>query len=167
VVAGIDDLRCHGDVLAVELRAHLEFRHVEPERVEPPDARIELVAILARDDQGARHLVPQAVVARTQADAGDDRIDAVVQAATGLQVHELAGHVGGGGLEVVLALPFGQAGMQLPGLSIDEVCGEGTRVAPEQRVGQRAVVPGEAGQVQLHDEDREGVEQSVGRLEPK
>jgi hypothetical protein len=161
VVPGVHDLRGDVDVLAVGLGVDLQLGDVEAEGVQPSDAGVELVAVLTRDDERSGDLVPQRVVARAQADAGDDRVDAFVQPTAGLQVHELAGDVRRRGLQVVDALPGRQGRVQLAGLGVDEVRGERPRVAPEERVRQGAVVPGEAGQVQLDEEHGEGVQQAA------
>ena len=69
-------------------------------------------------------------------------------------------------VEVVLALPVGQAIVQLAGLSVDQVRGERTGVAPEQGVRQRDVAPQEADQMQPHQQDDHGVDQPVDGVLP-
>ena len=54
--------------------------------------------------------------------------------------------------------------MDVAGLGVDEVGGEGAGVPPEQGVGQRAVAPGEAGEVQPHDQHRERVDEPGRRV---
>jgi hypothetical protein len=63
-----------------------------------------------------------------------------------------------------MPLAGGQRGMALARLGVDQVRLQGARVVAEQRVGQRAVPPEEAGQVQPHQELDQGVEQPVGGL---
>ena len=87
-----------------------------------------------------------------------------MQPSGGLDVEHLAAEVDLRGLEVVVALAVGEAVVDLAGLGIDEIGRERPCVATEQRVGQRAVTPGETGEVQPHDEDRERVDQPVGRV---
>jgi len=54
--------------------------------------------------------------------------------------------------------------VQLAGLGVDEVGGEGPGVAPEERVRQGDVAPVEAQQVQPHEQDGEGVDEAGGGL---
>jgi len=67
------------------------------------------------------------------------------------------------GAKVVPPLSVGELLVHLGGLGVDEVCGELTSVAPEERVRQRAVAPEEPGQVEAHEQARERVEQQVER----
>ena len=82
-----------------------------------------------------------------------------LEEAAGLEVHQLAGDVDAGDLEVVLALPVGQRLVQLAGLGVDEVCRERAGVAAEQGVGQGHVAPPEADEVQPDQQHGEGVDQ--------
>ena len=61
------------------------------------------------------------------------------------------------------ALPVRELLVQLAGLRVDEIRGEPARVAPEERVRQRAVAPEEARKVQAHEQLGERVEQQVER----
>ena len=54
--------------------------------------------------------------------------------------------------------------MQLASFGVDEIGRERTSVTSEQRVRQRAVFPGEADEMQTHEELRKCVEQFVGEL---
>ena len=86
-----------------------------------------------------------------------------VEAAAGLEVEQLAGDVDAGDLEVVLALAVREAArVELAGLGVDEVGGEGAGVAPEQRVRERDVAPVEADDVQAHEQQRERVDEARG-----
>ena len=72
-----------------------------------------------------------------------------------------------GDVEVVLALAVGELVVQLAGLGVDEVRRERAGVAPEQRVGQRAVPPEEAGEVQPDEQQRQRVEQPRRGVRPQ
>ena len=54
--------------------------------------------------------------------------------------------------------------MQLAGLRVDEVGGEGAGIAAEQRVRERAVTPVETGGVQPNEQCGQRVEQAPGRV---
>ena len=60
--------------------------------------------------------------------------------------------------------PLESCVVQLAGLGVDQVGGERARVAPEQRVGQRAVAPEEADQVQPDEQHGQRVEQPCDRV---
>ena len=93
------------------------------------------------------------------------RIEPRRQARLGrLEVEQLAGHVLLGDLQVVRALPVAQRGVQIAGLGVDEVGRERARVAPEERVRERAVAPEEAGEVDAHEQLGERVEQAVAQI---
>ena len=89
------------------------------------------------------------------------RVEVRVQQAAGLEVAELAEEVDAGDLQVVLALAVGELVVQLAGLGVDEVGGEGAGVAAEQGVGQRDVAPQEADQVQPGQQDDHRVDEPV------
>ena len=66
---------------------------------------------------------------------------------------------------VVEALAVGEPlGVELAGLGVHQVGGEGPGVAAEERVGQGHVPPVEAQQVQAHQQHRERVDESGGGL---
>ena len=76
------------------------------------------------------------------------------------EVHQLAGDVDAGDLEVVLALAVGEAAVvELAGLGVDEVGGEGAGVAAEEGVRERHVAPEEADDVQAHEQHGERVDE--------
>ena len=79
----------------------------------------------------------------------------------GLEVEQLAGDVGAGEVEVVVALPVGERVVQLAGLGVNEVCRERAGVAAEQGVGQGHVAPPEAREVEPHQQHRQGVDQPL------
>ena len=78
----------------------------------------------------AGELLPQAPVAVDEVGGDVDRVEPLGEVAAGGEVHQLAGDVGLGQVEVVLALPVAQAVVQLARLGVDEIGGEGSRVAP-------------------------------------
>ena len=167
VVARVDHLGPHPHVGAVGLGHHLELRHVEAQLVEGAHLLLDLVALGAVDDDGRGELGPQPVVAAQHGVGGVLGIDALVQQPAGLQVQQLAVDVQEGHLHVVLPLARRELVVQLPGLGIHQVRGEGPGVAAEQRVGQGAVLPREARQVQPHQQGGERVEQAVGGVRPQ
>ena len=87
-----------------------------------------------------------------------------VQQSAGLEVEQLSGDVGAREVEVVVALADGERVVQLPRLGVDEVGGKGAGIAAEQGVRQGAVAPVEAGVVQAHEQDRQRIDQPVGRV---
>ena len=100
-------------------------------------------------------------------DAVRDRegVDAALEAAARLEVHDLAGDVGAGDVEVVRALAGGEPALvELAGLGIDEVRGEGAGVAAEQGVRQRDVAPEEAHIVQPDEQHGERIDEAIGRV---
>ena len=85
----------------------------------------------------------------------------VVEPSAGFQVEQFAGDVDAGDLEVVLALAVGEAAVvELAGLRVDEVGGEGARVPAEQGVRERHVAPEEADDVQPGEQHRERVDET-------
>ncbi len=86
-------------------------------------------------------------------------VTVLLEQAARLEVHELAGDVDEGDVEVVLALAVAQPLPQLPGLGVDEVCRERPGIPAEERVGERDVAPPEAGEVQPHEQHRQGVDE--------
>ena len=96
-----------------------------------------------------------------------ERVGDLLEEAAGLEVHQLAGDVDPGDLQVVLALAGAERRAQLAGLGVDEVCGEGAGVAAEQGVRERDVAPPEAGQVQPDQQHRERVDEPLRRVGPQ
>ena len=105
--------------------------------------------------------IPEFAIAALDGLHQNEWIQRLIQQTPSLEVAELSIEVGARNREVVLTLPVGQAIMQLAGLSVDQVRGERTGVAPEQGVRQRDVTPQEAVQMQPHQQDDHGVDQSV------
>ena len=130
----------------------LHLGDVEAEVVQPADPAVDVVVLARRVDGLAGQLLPQAAVARADLQAELDRVHRGVQRAGRLQVQQLAADVHPGELEVVVPLPGAELRMQITGLGVHQIGGVGARVPPEQRVGQRAVAPGEPGQVQPHQQ---------------
>ena len=148
-------------------RVDLELLDVEAQVVEAPDLLVDPVALAGVDDHGGLELVPQPSVAPHDGLRGERGLDGLVQHVAGLEVEQLAEDVDVRDLEVVVALPVGQPLAQLAGLGVDEVRRERAGVPPEQRVGQRAVLPGEAHQVQPDEQQGQRVEQPVGGVRPQ
>lgn len=171
MVARVDDLGHEADRVAVRGVLDLHLGHVETEVVQAADPAFYVVVLAGRVDRGPGQLVPQAAVAGADLHAELDRVDGGVQRPGRLQVQQLPADVDAGEVEVVVPLPGAELRMQVTGLGIHEIRGEGARVPPEEGVGQRAVAPGEPGQMQAHQEHRERVHQPVhggrahGRLE--
>ncbi len=109
-------------------------------------------------------LGPQFAVAALDGLHQNQWVQGLVEQAAGLQVAELTVEVGAGDGEVVLPLAIGQLVVQLTGLGVDQVRGEGAGVASEQRVGQRHVAPEETDQVQPSQQHDHGVDQPVDRV---
>ena len=108
---------------------------------------------------------PQRAVRRHDAVGDRDRVDAALEASAGFEVHDLARDVRARDVEVVRALTGGEPALvQLAGLGIHEVRGEGAGVAAEERVRQRHVAPEEADVVQAHEQHRERVDEAIRRV---
>ncbi len=110
---------------------------------------------------------PQAAVAVDDALRHLDGVGDLLEVAAGLEVHQLAGDVDPGDLQVVLPLARAQRRAQLAGLGVDEVGGERAGVAAEQGVGQGHVTPPEAGEVQPDEEHGQGVDEALGGVRPQ
>ncbi len=159
VVPGVDHLGLDGDRRAVHVGDDVELCDVEAQLVERLDPGRDAPAVrrAERLDPGQR--VPQPGVALDQPVADLHRVDLGLQQPARLQVHQLADDVDPRDVQVVRPLAGRQPVVQVAGLRIDEVGREGLRVAPEQGVRQRHVTPVEAGQVQPHEQHRQGVDQ--------
>ena len=165
VVPGIHDLRLDRDLRAVAGGLDGHLADVETEGVQPVHAFGDAPGLV----DGERLLVgegaPQRVVRRHQAVGDGDGIHTAFEPTTGLEVHDLAGDVGAGDVEVVCALARSETvAVQFARLGVDEVRGELARVAAEQRVRQRHVAPVEPHVVQAHEQDGQGVDQARGRV---
>lgn len=161
MVARVHDLRHERDRVAVRRVLDLHLGHVEAEFVEPAYPALYVVVLARRVDGPAGQLIPQAVVARADLHAELDRVHRGVQRPGGFQVEQLAADVHAGEVEVVVPLPGAELRMQVTGLGVHQIGGVGARVPSEERVGQRAVAPGEPGQVQADQEDGQGVHEAV------
>ena len=141
-----------------------ELGDVEAQAVEGPQQGVDLVAIGARHGHRVGEGHPQVVVPALEVGADLGGVQRLGDHPAGLQVHELAHDVHGGGLHVVGALAARQRLVQLAGLGVDQVGRERPGIAQEERVGQRAVVPREPEQVQPDDEQDQRVEQPLPRV---
>lgn len=119
---------------------------------------------VAKDSTPVR-LLPEAPVGGDDPVRHRDGVEIVVDAPARLEVEQLAGDVHAGDLEVVLALPVREpARVELTGLGVDQVGGEGARVATEEGVRERDVTPEEPDDVQAHQEQRERVHEAGRRV---
>ena len=82
-----------------------------------------------------------------------------MQETAGGEIEHLPADVHPGDFQVMRPLAVGQAGLQLPGLGVDEIGRERPGVAPEQRVRQRAVPPEEAAQMEPDQQHGQGIQQ--------
>ena len=122
-------------------------------------------AVVGRELLGPGQLLPQLSVPIGELVDGRDHVD-LGDAAGGDQVTEVAGDVGAGDLQVVLAEGVGDRGVALAGLRIDQVRHQGAGISPEQDVVERAVAPEEAVEVQTGEQDHAGVHQPRPQVEP-
>ena len=164
VVARLDDARVQPQAVAVVAGDELELLDVEAELVQAAQPLVDLVARVVAERLLARQLVPERLVARDELGGGLLRRELALAAELGLDVRELAGDVLLGDLEVVLALPVGEARVELAGLGVDEVGGERAGVAAEERVRERAVAPEEAAEVQPDEQLGARVEQPPAQV---
>src|SRR6185437_5106330 len=128
---------------------------VEPELVQPAQARLEPAALADSEYLLACELVPELVVTRAHRCGELERIVHDVVAELRGEIVELACEVLLGDVEIVLALALGEPIVQLTGLCVDEVRRQAPGVATEERVRERAVAPEESGEVQAYKQLRE------------
>jgi hypothetical protein len=114
VVPRVDDLGLDLDGRAVDVGGDGQFVDVEPEGVERADALIDAPALLGLDELAAGEGIPQLAVPRDDAGADLDGVAVLLEQSAGLEVHQLAGDVDPGDLEVVLALPVAELGCSSP-----------------------------------------------------
>ena len=139
---------------------------VEAELVEPAQAVGDPVALLLGfQDLLAGQLLPQRLVPAPELLGDLQRLHVGREQLARLQVEQLAVEPLDGEFHVPLPLPVGQLRMLLAGLRVDQVRLQRARVVPEQGVGQRAVAPEKARQVQPDQQLDQRVEQPVGRLQ--
>ncbi len=162
---GLGDPGPYPQPVALRRADQLDLLGVETEVVEPAQPLGDPVPLLVRAEYLLPgELVPQPVVAPRQLLGDLQRVDVGRQQVGGLQVEQLAEDPLDGQIEVIVALAIAQLRMLLTGLRVDQVGLQRARVIAEQRVGQRAVPPEEARQVQPHQQLDQGIEQPVGRL---
>ena len=137
-----------------------EFVDVEPQIVEAADAGVDAPAFTEFEGLLLGEFGPEVPVAVHDPFAGGQRIHAVLDQAALGKVHQLPGNVHAGDLQVIFALAAGQLRIELAGFSVHQIRGEGSGIAPEQRVGQRHVAPVEPGQMQPDQQQRLGVNQA-------
>ena len=167
VVAGVNDLGLNGDVVAVGVGVHGELGDVVAHLVELLDSAAQAPALIHGEGLLGGEHVPQLGVAADDPVPHLNGVHGRLQQGAGLEVHELADDVGAGHVDVVEALAVREPlGVELPGLGVHQVGGEGPGVAAEERVGQGHVPPVEAQQVQAHQQHGERVDESGGGLRP-
>ena len=108
VVAGVDDLRGDDDLGAADVGRHRQLVDVEAELVEPADALVDAPAVADLEALRAGEGVPQRVVALDDRRGHLEGVGVLLEEAAGREVHQLAGDVDPGDVEVVLALAVGQ-----------------------------------------------------------
>ena len=161
VVTGIHDLGLDGHAGSVGRCLHRHLTDVEAEFVEAFDALGDAPGLSCLERLDLGELPPQGPVCAHDPVGDLDGVDTTLKASAGLEVHDLAGDVGARDVEVVLALPGRESVLvQLAGLCVHEIGGEGSRVAAEERVRQRHIAPEEPDIVEAHQQHREGVDQS-------
>ncbi len=163
MMTGVDDLGLDPH-RAVRSGSQVEFRDVESEFVEPLDAAGNAPALCARHSFGRREFGPEALISPWHLVGDRNRVEIGRQSAAGLQVHEAARDVEVCDLDVVPSLTVREYFVQFAGLGVDQIRREGPRVAPEQHIRQRAVVPHEPDQVHAGQKQHQCVQQSVHGL---
>ena len=163
----VGDLDPQADGISLRARSDLDLFHLEAEVVEPVDALGDQVVLVRRDGVLQGDLTPERPVATldvlTQPQVR--RLD--VEALGRGDVGHLAADVLHHDLQVVPALAVEQLRAQLGGLGVDEQGLDGAGVVPVQHVAERAVAPEAAQQVELDQEEGEGVQQLLAaRPEP-
>ena len=91
-------------VRAVEVGRHGQLVDVEPELVEPPDPLLHPPAVAGLEPLRLGEGGPETAVPLDDAFRHLDRVGDLLEEAAGLEVHQLAGDVDPGDLEVVLPL---------------------------------------------------------------
>ena len=168
VVPGLRDPGLQPQLVAVSGADQLDLLRVEAELVEPSQPVGDPVPLVfGLEDLLPGQLLPQRLVPAPELLGDFQRLHAGREQLTRLQVEQLAVDPLDGQLEVPLPLPVGQLRVLLAGLRVDQVRLQRARVVPEQRVGQRAVTPEEARQVQPDQQLDQRVEQPVGRLQAR
>ena len=143
-------------------RLELDLVDREAEIVEPADPGRDREPVVGAELDLGVELVPQPAVARPHALGGGDRlVELVGPLVVDREVRQPEGHVLDEDLEVVRALAVGQRGMDLARLGVDEVGLDLVAVAPEERVGERAVAPVDAAPMEVDEQRRHRVEQPV------
>ena len=118
------------------------------------------IALVGSKGDLADQLRPEPVVAPAKLLSGLDRVH-VVHEPLGGDVEQLADDVLLGDHHVLGALPVAELRVELAGLGVDDVGAQRSRIASEERVGQRAVAPEEAGDVESHEQVHEAVEEAI------
>ena len=162
VIAGIHHPRIEPQAVAPLLGQHLDLLDRESEGVELADPLLHPVTLVGREAHLLGELPPEAAITSLHLLGGRQRVEAVVDPLRG-EVEQLAGQVLAGHHEVMGSLPIAELGVELAGLGVDDVGGEISRIQAEEGVGERAVTPEEAHDVQAHQQVDQGVQQPVCR----
>ena len=164
VVAALDDAWDEAQALAVLVGDDLHLADVESEVMEPADPLLDLPHLVGRELLDRGQLAPQVRIAGLDVVGDGERVDVGDESPAGLEVEQSARHVLVGDVEIEPALPVGEVVVALARLDVDDVRRERSRISAEQRVGQRAVTPEEARDVQPHEQADQRVQQSVAEV---
>src|SRR5512132_1991789 len=166
MVSGLDDAGMQPQPVAVLGGQELELLDVEPELVQAMEPLMQAVALVQAEELVVHELVPETAVAEYQLGCGvlGSGLGLRLPPELGCHVRQLAGEILLRNVQVVLALSVRERGVELAGLGVDEVRGERSGVAAEERVREGAVAPEEAGQVEPHEQLRARVEEPVAEV---
>ena len=160
VVARLDDVRVEPEPVAVGRRLDLDLLDVEAELVQPVQPLVELEPLVRGRTSPRASARSRArgsgATTSSPSSSGSTSSGSPTSASTSSSSPI---DVRPRDVEVVLALAVGQLAVQLTRLRVDEVGGERARVAPEERVRERAVAPEEAAEMQAREELGERVQE--------
>ena len=159
MVSGVDHLGLHHDLRVAVLLVDLDLRDVEAQLVQLAQPLLDPPPLVLAHGLRRGQQVPEPLVPLDHRDGGLQRVDDLRQQAGHLQVQQLTGDVGLDDVEILQALPVRQALPHLAGLGVHQIGGQRSGVPAEQRVRQRAVLPGEADQVQPDQQFGQRVQQ--------
>ena len=157
-------LQVHAQPAALGLGDERQVVDLEAQFVEAADVLGDPVLLVGADGGLGGHLPPEGPVAGGDVlSRGRGRRGRVRCPLRG-EVGHAPGHVLHHQLDVVLTLPVGQRGVQAGGLGVHHGHLDRAGVVAVEDVGQRAVAPVAAEQVELHQEAGQGVEHLVAPL---
>ena len=161
MIVAVGDDGANPELVTLAGGDELDLAHREAELVQGADALVDPVVLARRDRLLARDLAPQPLVALTDHPTGVLDARRLVRLDEGGDPGQVAGHVLHHDQEILGAQPIVERLAKRRGLGVHEVGLELAGVAAEQRVGERAVAPVEAGQVEAHQKPRHGVQQPL------